>query len=159
MFLELIENGVFAGIAALGFGLLFNIPKKIILRVFILGFLAGLVKFGCLQLDYNIITASFLAAILVGILSIIFAQKHHFPVVILSIPSIIPMIPGFYAYKTVLAIRQFTLVPTYNAEQVHMLNNIFVNGFTTFFILFALTTGVSIPILLLGRDMTRKVED
>ncbi len=159
MVLEIIEKGIWAGIAALGFGLLFNIPKKIISRVFILGFLAGLIKFGCLDLQCNIITASFFAAIVVGIVSILFAQKDHFPVVILSIPSIIPMIPGYYAYKTVLAIRQFTLVSDYNEEQVHMLNNIFVNGFTTFFILFALTAGVSIPILLLGKDMTRKVKD
>ncbi len=159
MFLEIIENGIWAGIAALGFGLLFNIPKQIISRVFILGFLAGLVKFGCLHLHCNIVTASFFAAILVGMVSILFAQKHHFPVVILSIPSVIPMIPGFYAYKTVLAIRQFTFVSTYSAEQIHLLNNIFVNGFSTLFILFALTTGVSIPILLLGKDMTRKVKD
>jgi uncharacterized membrane protein YjjB (DUF3815 family) len=159
MFFEILENGFWAGIAALGFGLLFNIPKRIISKVFILGFLAGLLKFACLYWHCNIITASFVAAILVGVISILFAQKDHFPVVILSIPSIIPMIPGYYAYKTILAIRQFTFESAYNEEQIHLLNNIFVNGFTTFFILFALTAGVSIPMLLLGKDMTRKVKD
>ncbi len=159
MLLEILEKALWAGVAALGFGLLFNIPKSILTRVFILGFLAGFVKFFCLSFDCNIITASFFAAILVGILSILFAQKQHFPIVVFSIPSVIPMIPGYFAYKTVLAIRQFTFMPEYSLEQVHLLNNIFVNGFTTFFVLFALTTGVSIPMLLLGKDMTRKVED
>jgi len=156
---EIIEKAVWAGIAALGFGLLFNIPKQVIFTVFILGFLAGVVKFISLDFGYSIITATFFASLFIGIISIPFAYKVNKPIVVFSIPSIIPMIPGFYAYKTILSIREFTFVKMDNSDHELLLNSIFSNGFMVLFILFAITVGVSAPMLLLGKDMARKLKD
>ncbi|HHH52669.1 MAG TPA: hypothetical protein ENK91_03345, partial [Bacteroidetes bacterium] len=72
---------------------------------------------------------------------------------------IIPMIPGFYAYKTILAIRNFTFLDLEGPDSQSLLNSIFTNGFMTLFILFAITVGVSAPMLILGRDMARKLND
>jgi len=156
---EIIEKAVWAGIAALGFGLLFNIPKQVIFTVFVLGFLAGVVKFISLDFGYSVITATFFASLFVGIISIPFAYKVNKPIVVFSIPSIIPMIPGFYAYKTILGIMKFTFVKTTNSDHELLLNSIFSNGFMVLFILFAITVGVSAPMLLLGKDMARKLKD
>ncbi len=156
---EIIEKAVWAGIAALGFGLLFNIPKQVIFTVFVLGFLAGVMKFISLDFGYSVITATFFASLFVGIISIPFAYKVNKPIVVFSIPSIIPMIPGFYAYKTILGIMKFTFVKTTNSDHELLLNSIFSNGFMVLFILFAITVGVSAPMLLLGKDMARKLKD
>jgi len=156
---EIIEKAVWAGIAALGFGLLFNIPKQVIFTVFVLGFLAGVMKFISLDFGYSVITATFFASLFVGIVSIPFAYKVNKPIVVFSIPSIIPMIPGFYAYKTILGIMKFTFVKTTNSDHELLLNSIFSNGFMVLFILFAITVGVSAPMLLLGKDMARKLKD
>jgi len=159
LYLDLIEKAVWAGIAALGFGILFNIPKKVILTVFILGFFAGIVKFVFLSFDFNVVTSTFLASLFVGIVSIPFAYKVNKPIVVFSIPAIIPMVPGYYAYKTILGIRKFTFVKMDDMGHEKLLNSIFSNGFMVLFILFAITVGVSAPMLLLGKDMAKKLKD
>ncbi|TDA94363.1 threonine/serine exporter, partial [Halomonas marinisediminis] len=68
--LNLLDVSLWAGIAAVGFGILFNIPRKAIFTVFLLGFGAGIVKFVLLDLNVNIILASLLAASFVGIISV-----------------------------------------------------------------------------------------
>jgi len=159
IYTTILENAFWSGVAALGFGILFNIPKRVIPTVFILGFMAGLIKFYCLQNHCSIVTATFFASLLVGIVSIPFAKSVRKPIVVFSIPAIIPMIPGYFAYKTILGIRNFTFINTIDTDQQNMLNHIFSNGFMTIFILFAITVGVSAPMLLLGRDMTKKLPD
>ncbi len=152
-------NSLWSGIAELAFAILFNIPKKVITTVLFLGFLAGLIKALFIHFEFNIIIATFFAALSVGIFSIPFASRVHKPIVVFSIPSIIPMIPGFFAYKTILAIRQFTFYKIDNVQRDRMLDAIFSNGFMTLFILFAITVGVSGPMLILGKDMTRRLKD
>ncbi len=159
LYIIILESAFWSGVAALGFGILFNIPEKAIFTVFLLGFFAGLVKFIFLHLDYSIVTATFFASLFVGAMSMPFAKRIHKPIVVFSIPSIIPMIPGYFAYKTILAIRRFTFLRSEDISHEGLLNAIFTNGFMTFFILFAITVGVSAPMLILGKDMARKLKD
>jgi uncharacterized membrane protein YjjB (DUF3815 family) len=161
--LKILEVSLWSGVAALGFGILFNIPKKAIFTVFFLGFMAGMIKFILLHLDINIIVASFAGALSVGFLSMPLAHKIHQPPVVFSIPAVIPMIPGYFAYKTVLAVMNFTFIETESAKRLVLVDNIFSNGFTMFFILISLTIGVSFPLLLLRKttvkNLTKKLEN
>lgn len=160
---KILEVSVWSGIAALGFGILFNIPRKAITTVFFLGFMAGMIKFILLHLNINIIVASFAGALSVGFLSMPLAHKIHQPPVVFSIPAVIPMIPGYFAYKTVLAVMNFTFIESDDAKKVELIENIFSNGFTMFFILISLTIGVSFPLLLLRKttvkNLTKKLEN
>ncbi len=151
------EVSIWSGIAALGFGILFNIPRKAIFTVFLLGFVAGLIKFLLLHLNINIIVASFAGALSVGFLSMPMAHKIHQPPVVFSIPAVIPMIPGYFAYKTVIAIMNFTFIETDPGKRVELINNFFSNGFTMFFILISLTIGVSFPLLLLRKTTVKNI--
>ncbi len=157
--LILCENAFWSGIAALGFGILFNVPRKVIIPVFVLGLTAGFLKFLFLKFDFNIIIATFFAALFVGIFTIPFAYKIHKPIVVFAIPSIIPMIPGYFAYKTILAMRMFTFYGNDEINKNIALNSIFSNGFITLFILFAITVGVASPLLILGKDFAQKLKD
>jgi len=154
---HLIEFAIWSGIAAVGFGVLFNIPKKAIVTVFALGFGAGFVKVILMKYDFDIIASSFIAAILVGILSTPLSHKIHQPPVIFSIPAVIPMIPGFFAYKTILSVMKYTFVEQDNANRIGLIESIFSNGFTMIFILIALTIGVSFPLLLLRKSTVKKM--
>ncbi|MEN8185696.1 MAG: threonine/serine exporter family protein [Bacteroidota bacterium] len=156
---SLLEVSIWAGIAAIGFGILFNIPKKAIFTVFILGFGAGLIKFILLRFDVNIVLASFLAATFVGILSMPMAHKIHQPPVVFSIPAVIPMIPGYFAYETVLSIMNFTFMESESSKKIELINAIFTNGFTMFFILISLTIGVSFPMLMMRKNTVKKMYD
>ncbi len=156
---ELIELSIWSGIAAVGFGVLFNVPKKSILTIFILGFGAGLIKFTVLHFGINVVFSSFLAAFFVGLISMPMAHKIHQPPVVFSIPTIIPMIPGFYAYETVLYIMKYTLLEKDPMKKVELINGIFSNGFNMVFILIAITLGITFPMLLLRKTTVKRVDN
>jgi len=155
--IDLLELAIWSGAAAVGFGVLFNIPKKAIFTVFILGFGAGLIKFILLKFDFNIISSSLIAAIFVGALSVPLSHKIHQPPVVFSIPAVIPMIPGFFAYKTILSIMKFTFSAGDNARKIELIEAIFSNGFTMIFILIGLTIGVSSPLLFLRKSTFKNI--
>ncbi|NRD22211.1 threonine/serine exporter family protein [Winogradskyella litoriviva] len=157
--LELLEVSAWAGIAAVGFGILFNIPRKAIFTVFLLGFGAGFIKFILLHFDINIILASFIAASFVGILSLPLAHGIHQPPVVFSIPAVIPMIPGYFAYETVLSIMSFTFLDKNDSKRIVFMEDIFSNGFTMLFILISLTIGVSLPLLLLRKHTVKRTDN
>ncbi len=155
--INLLEPAVWSGIAAIGFGILFNIPRKTILTVFLLGFSAGLIKF--LLMDFfqvNIIMASLVAASFVGVSSNPLSHIIHYPPVVFSIPPVIPMIPGYFAYETVLSVVSFTFMEKGDPKRIELMDAIFHNGFTMIFILIAITLGVSLPLLLSRKDTVKK---
>ena len=157
IYLQIIEVSFWAGLAAVGFGVLFNIPKKTILTVFLLGFLGGVTKFFLLNFEVNIILASLLASIIIGLLSIRLAHVIHYPPVVFAIPPMIPMIPGFYAYQALIAIMKYALLESTNhVEQLVLISKIFYNGFTMLFILIALILGISLPMLLLRKSSVKE---
>ncbi len=157
-FFPLLSNAFWSGLAALGFGLLFKIPQRVILTVFILGFLAGFIKFYALHQKFDIAIATFLAALSVGFLAIGFARRVAKPTVVFMIPAIIPMIPGYFAYQVILNIQKFIFFHD-TASNLIYLNHIFYNAFMTLIILFAISLGVSLPMLIVGKDMTRRLKE
>ena len=156
---ELIELSIWSGIAAVGFSILFNVPRKSIITIFILGFGAGLIKFLMLHFNVNIVFSSFLGAFFVGLISIPLAHKIHLAPVVFTIPTIIPMIPGFYAYETVLYVMKYTLVEKDISKKYELINGIFSNGFNMVFILIAITLGITIPMLLLRKSTVKRVNN
>jgi len=157
--LNLMEVAAWSGIAALGFGILFNIPKGVIPTVFILGFTAGLIKFGLMHFNIHIVLATFIAVFFVGIICMPIAHKIHHPPVVFCIPPTIPMIPGYFAYETVLSVMNFIFKEANPSERSVLIDAIFTNGFTMFFILISITAGISLPMLLLRKDSVKKLED
>ena len=157
--LSLMELAIWSGIAAVGFGILFNIPRKAIFTVFILGLSAGFIKFVLLKFNINIVLASFIAATFVGVLSMPLAHRIHQPPVVFSIPAVIPMIPGYFAYETILSIINFTFMETDSVKRIEIMDAIFSNGFTMIFILISLTIGVSFPMLMLRKNSVKKIFD
>lgn len=154
--LKIVELAVWTGIAGVGFGILFNIPRKAILTVFILGFGVGLIKSVLLKLGVNIVLASFVAALFVGVFSTPLAHKIHQPPVVFSIPAVIPMIPGYFAYKTVLAMMNYTFMDVASEKRMELIDSIFTNGFTMLFVLISLTLGISLPLLLMRKSTVKK---
>ena len=157
MVIQILEVSIWSGIAALGFGVLFNIPKSAIVTVFILGFIAGLIKFSLLDLNFNIVLATFIAVLFVGIICMPIAHKIHHPPVVFCIPPVIPMIPGYFAYETVLSAMNFIFIEKDTVKRVALMDAIFYNGFTMFFILISITAGIALPMLILRKNTVKKV--
>lgn len=86
-------------IATMSFGLIFNVPKRTIIS----GGLIGMIGWGIytyLISYYDMIFATFIAAIFVAFFSQILARIHKVPVTVLSVSGIIPLVPGSIAYDS-----------------------------------------------------------
>ncbi len=154
--LALFEKGIWAGFAALGFAVLFNVPARTLFAIWVLGMLGGLTKFILMGADVNIIIASFIGASIIGILSIPLAHKIHSPPLIFSIPAVIPMVPGAFAYKMMLG---FIKIATHTSEagMDQVLTDTIQFGIKTMLILLALSVGVAVPMLLTRKESAKRI--
>jgi uncharacterized membrane protein YjjB (DUF3815 family) len=153
--IDIITKSIWSGIGAIGFAILFNVPRRTILTIWALGFLGGLIKFSAMYFDLGIVFASFLGATVIGIVSIQTAHIKKSPPLIFSIPAVIPMVPGFFAYKMMLgliALIKIENTDTYIQTLIETVNN----GAKTMFILISLGTGVAIPMLLSRKESIKK---
>ena len=151
-------DGIMAAIAAIGFAVISNPPKNAILVSAILAALGHSLRFFLIKSGLDISLATFVAATFIGLLSIVFARIIHCPAEVFSFPSLLPMIPGMFAYRTILSLIRFMQNSDVIKTQGFMLD-FFHNGLTTLFILLALVVGVSLPIPLfpkLSFSVTRK---
>jgi uncharacterized membrane protein YjjB (DUF3815 family) len=153
--LEIITKSIWVGIAAMGFAVLFNVPRRVIFSIGMLGAVGGLIKFTVMNFDVGIVFASFLGATAVGIISIQMAHMRNSPPLVFSIPSVIPMVPGLFAYKMMLGLIALTSIENtddYIQSLIHTVNN----GAKAMFILISLGTGVAIPMLLSRKESIKK---
>ncbi len=153
--LEILIKSFWAGIAAIGFAILFNVPRRTLVSIWTLGAVGGIIKFSAMNFDVGIVFASFLAATLVGIASIQTAHIQKSPPLIFSIPAVIPMVPGFFAYKFMLgmiALTNMVNTDTYIQTLAETVNN----GAKMMFVLISLGTGVAIPMLLSRKESIKK---
>ena len=152
---DIIIKSIWAGIAAIGFAILFNVPRRTIFTIWALGFLGGLIKFTVVYFDLGIVFASFLGATAIGIVSVQTAHYKNSPPLVFSIPAVIPMVPGFFAYKMMLGLIELVKIEnteTYIQTLIETVNN----GVKTMFILISLGTGVAIPMLLSRKESVKK---
>jgi uncharacterized membrane protein YjjB (DUF3815 family) len=145
------------GCAALGFGVLFNAPRRSLLPIAIGGIIAGLVKFSLLHpaLGAGVILGSFAAAAAIGFASIPMAHLSHVPPMIFAIPSVIPLVPGAFAYRTMLGLMRLTGDIT--ADYPQILSQTVHNGTRTLFVIMALSLGVAIPMHVMRKESVKNI--
>lgn len=153
--LEIVTKSFWAGIAAIGFAILFNVPRRVIFPIWTLGAMGGLIKFTAMNFDIGIVFASFLGATVIGIVSIQMAHMRNSPPLVFSIPSVIPMVPGVFAYKMMLGMIALTSIEntdTYLKTLIETVNN----GSKMMFVLISLGIGVAIPMLITRKESIKK---
>lgn len=155
--LALVEKGFWAGIAAIGFAVLFNVPVRTIFSIWLLGAIGGLFKYTLLHVDVNIIMASFIGASVIGVLSIPIAHKVHSPPLIFSIPAVIPMVPGTFAYRMMLGLIDIAShVGDYGGMEDVLVDTV-QNGLKVMFILMSLAVGVAVPMLITRKESAKRI--
>jgi uncharacterized membrane protein YjjB (DUF3815 family) len=155
--LEILTKGFWSGIAAVGFAILFNVPRRTLFPIGALGAIGGLIKFGAIFFEIGIVFASFIGATLIGIISIKLAHMKKSPPLIFSIPAVIPMVPGAFAYRMMLgliALISFEDADNYIQTLISTVNN----GAKMIFILISLAIGVSMPMLITRKESIKKAK-
>jgi len=154
--LDVLQKSIWCGVAAVGFAILFNVPRRTLWVIGLIGLAGGVAKFTVLLYGNGIIIASLLASILVGFLSIPAAHRKHSPPMIFAIPAVIPMVPGAFAYRTMLGLINLTgnvSSETYSTLMQETVNN----GLKTLFVLMSLAVGVFFPMLISRRETIKQI--
>ncbi|WP_372752767.1 threonine/serine exporter family protein [Mariniflexile sp.] len=152
-----IEKWIWFGTAASGFAVLFNVPTRTIISIFLMASLGGITKLILMNLGVNIIFSTLIGCALIGLLSIIAAHHKHSPPFIFAIPAVIPMLPGAFAYYTMKGFIKLSHNTDPN-EFVPLLNDTFTYGSKTFFVLMAITIGVYAPMLLTRKESAKQIK-
>jgi uncharacterized membrane protein YjjB (DUF3815 family) len=153
--IEILTFAFWCGCGAVGFGILFNVPRRAITMIFIGGAIGGFVKFSLLGAGLGLIFSHFVAASAIGIACLPMAHYRHSTPMIFAIPSIIPLVPGVFAYRTMVGVMKLAAVVDNDYQNVvfQTLNY----GSKTLFIIMFLALGVSIPMHLLRRESVKNI--
>ncbi|MEY8293059.1 threonine/serine exporter family protein [Carnobacteriaceae bacterium 52-44] len=100
MFLDFVIHFGSSFITALGFSILYNIPRKTIIPAGITGAIGWTIYF-FLTVYFSIeeFLATIIASFFIAFASQIFARKFKTPVIIFTLPGLIPLVPGGLAYN------------------------------------------------------------
>ncbi len=152
--LHLLDPVVMAAVVSAGFGILFSVPLRTLVATAMLGAFGILVRLMLIGQGWSIIESTFVAANFVGLFSMILSWRFHSPCVVFSLPAVIPMVPGVFAYKTMMGILEFMRVGSLDQQ---LMAEIASNGLNTAFLFLCLAVGVSLPNLLLRGKSIRSV--
>jgi uncharacterized membrane protein YjjB (DUF3815 family) len=152
---EVLQDAFFAALAGIGFAMLSNPPVRcIFVTAFLAAFAHGIRYLLIHACGVEISMATLIVSFCVGLLGIPFAHWVHNPPVVFTFPSLLPMIPGVFAYKTVLGMIKFINETDTNSAQEILLSTV-QNGMKATFILLSLAVGVSLPMLILGKKSVK----
>lgn len=97
-------QAILSFLAAAGFGVIFNAPRKMLVYCGFVGMAGWMVYSMFNALSGDIVKASFLGSFVVAFVAHIFAKRFRTPMIIFSVAGIIPLVPGGTAYN---AMRHF----------------------------------------------------
>ena len=151
MILDMLGDGFWAAIATVGFAALSRPTGQILCMAALLAALGRMCRFVLMQAHLGIVSASLAAAMFMALCSMPFAKRLRTPAEMFVFPALLPMIPGMFAYKAILATLRFMRTGG-GPEGLAVLADIAFNGLTALFVLCALAIGSTVPLLIFHRE-------
>ena len=145
--LLLITDAWFAWVPAVGFAMVFNVPRNMLIFCAAGGALTHSFRFLLLHFGIPIEWATFIASANMGFLGLYWSRKHLIPRPVFTVASVIPMIPGSYAFTAMIGLVEINT----NGYSLELMQIVMENGLRTLFILTALSFGLAIPSILIYR--------
>lgn len=154
--LTIFRDFAIAFVVGFSWAILFGSPKRLLWVAGLLGGMGHSLRFILIQLDFGLITATLAGSILIGLVGIFAAHKVDSPPVVFTMPACITMIPGMFAYKTMLAGIKITDLPTVEQDP-HILIEMSHNLMLTMSLLFTLAIGICIGALLFRKSSVKNI--
>ena len=128
-----------AAISAVGFSMIFNIQRRLLWVVAVGGILAVCTRnFVNFELGLGPVIGSFMGAMVVSLVAVKAVHWFHVPNHVLTIPSVIPMIPGVLMYRALVALINMHGVVGEVTVAVS-------NGINASLIILCIALGVAVP--------------
>ena len=148
--LDILLDAALSAMVALGFGMLFNVPRRLLLPVLGAGALGHSLRLALLMLfPSSLAINTFAACVVLGFYSQIMAIRYRSPAMIFQVTGAIPMVPGALAYEAVLGALALGGLPVGAMDDP--LNHFARNFFLTSVLLGAISFGIILPSLLFNR--------
>ena len=153
-----VEKGFWFGIGAIGFGVLFNVPLRTLFPIYVLGAIGGLAKVCLVEIGYGPVLATFVGAVIIGLLSHLAGWWKVSPPIVFSIPASIPMVPGIFTYKMMMGVIKLSGNPN-PVEYSSILSETVHNGMLALFMLLSLAVGAALPLLIVRKKSGKELQD
>lgn len=145
---SLLADMALAAIPAVGFGVLFHVPPRILPYCAIFGAVGHGVRFFLMELlRVPIAWGTYLAATLVSFSGVFVARRVRAHPKVFTVAAMIPMVPGVQAYTAMLAVVQLEI----EGFSDTLFETAVESSLSTFFVVGALAVGLAMPGLLLYR--------
>lgn len=157
MAMEIVEiffyKSLVAIIPSVAFAILFTVPKKYLIWVAIGGYVAFLSKsLSIAYLGCGPILSTFIGSVAISLLYIYIGPKLRTPRQVFTVASIIPLIPGKFAYTTMMSLIQFYNMETGNHDAIEYIQSFYDNGLITACVMLAIGFGIALPPLFFYRN-------
>ena len=146
-FAFILKDFAIAFVIGSGWAYFFGSDKRAIPMAGLLGGIGHCISSVLFQCGLNLIFSTLSGCIFIGLAGIFAAHIVHTPPVVFTMPAVITMIPGKYAYRTLLGCIKLTDA-AYVETNPNALNEIAHNFILTVTLLFTLAIGVSVSVLL-----------
>ncbi len=146
----LLRDAWWSAIAALGFAVLFSVPPRLLWGCMLGGAVGHMVRTLCMQVGLSIEVGTLLGAMAIGLLGEWLARRTRAPVQVFTVSAAIPMVPGAFAFGTMLNLIDFSNTADASTGQM-LLWQAAYNAVKTALVLAAIAFGMTWPALVLRR--------
>ena len=101
---DILIKSIFASIASTGFAMLFNVPKHTLIFCALGGAITYIIRNISIELGLSIELSTFIASSSIGFITLSWSRKFLIPRPVYTVASIIPMIPGTYAFAAMISL-------------------------------------------------------
>ncbi len=144
---ELFRNAVLAAIPAVGFGMSFNVPARILGWCALGGAVGRSLRFLLVTAGLSMPWATLLSAAAVSWLGVWAAQRLHAHPKVFTVAAVIPMVPGVPIFTALMALSQIER----RGLDDRLLSTVITSGLDASFIVAALAVGLAVPGLFVFR--------
>lgn len=153
MWMDFFQDALFSAIAAIGFAAISNPPRRAYLYCAVIAAAGHSTRFLLMEgtgLRLHIMVATALASLLIGVLAVLISPRSRVPAETYLYPSLLPMIPGIYAYR---AFGGLVMCLYHGGEASfgHYFYLFAHNGLTCFFILLSMAVGATVPVFMMKK--------
>ncbi|MGL6015779.1 MAG: threonine/serine ThrE exporter family protein [Selenomonadaceae bacterium] len=135
-----LSDALAAAVAAAGLSVIFNVPRRLLPATAIGGIISICLRnFFALELDLSQTVSAFISATAISLISLRAVHWFHTPIHVITIPSIIPMVPGVLLYRVLFAIINIKTL------DMAALMSAIQNGIEAILIIVAMTVGTAVP--------------
>lgn len=146
---------LWAGVAVLGFAMVFSVPRRTLPGIVALAVAAHVVREVSLHRGIALPLASFLAALFVGITAAVVAPRTGQATPIYAFAPVIPLVPGRYMFDALSGLLALTTGRPVDPGPV--VDDVVVSGAVASLTVIALAVGAISPTLLAGRRIAQLV--